>query len=76
VERLLLQVFVDRNGIDISAFPELTSLAEHPDAAKVSDANGNAAVLTVLADYAGFLETVRNGDLGKTAQLWLDNAVS
>jgi len=71
VGRLLLHVFVDRNEIDISSFPELSSLAEHPDTSKVNDANGNAAVLTVMTDYTEFLEKVRNGDLGKTAQLWL-----
>ena len=71
VERLLLNVFVDRHHVDTSLFPELSDLAEHPEACKVSIASDSAAVQRLLIEHAGFLEEVRKGDLGKTAQFWV-----
>ena len=70
-ERLLLQVFTERHRIDTSSLPELSILAAHPEASKVSIANGSVAVESLMSDYAGFLTEVRKGDLGKTAQFWV-----
>ena len=65
VERLLLQEFVERHHIDTSAFPELNSLAEHPNASKVSDANNSDAVVTLMNYYARFLDEFKVMTWGK-----------
>ena len=68
VEKLLLNVFPDRYHIDTSLFSELSALAEHPEASKVSIASGIDAVQALIIEYTGFLEGVRKGELGKTVQ--------
>ena len=71
VERLLLQVFVEQKHVDKAPFPELSKLAESPDASKLCDVISNSAIFKLLTDYAGFVGGVRDGDLGKTAQFWV-----
>ena len=69
VEKLLLNVFPDRYHIDTSSFSELSALAEHPEASKVSIASGIDAVQALIIEYTGFLEGVQKK--GKTVQFWV-----
>jgi len=59
VERLLVKVFVERNCIDITAFPEVINLAKEPNASTFGKMNSSTRVNVLVTDFCNFLDDVR-----------------
>jgi len=71
LERLLLQAFVDRHGFDIASYPELLTLATEPNASSLDEVENSPTIATMFNQFTAFLDEVRRGEMGKTAQFWV-----
>ena len=71
LERLLLERFLNERSVDCMELPEMVSLAEEPLCEKLLEVLNSASCNQFLDEYSKFHTSVRNGDLGKTAQFWL-----
>lgn len=76
MERMLMEVFVDmnkdeENGNQYADVPTIGILAGEPTRANVMNACDDSSCMEFVDKYERFKDTVRDGNLGKTAQFWL-----
>jgi hypothetical protein len=72
LERLLLEKFTSRYSFDIRQVDELKSLAVHSCYENCADVMENEDYISFTDQFQNFKQQVRNGQLEKTAQLWMN----
>jgi hypothetical protein len=72
LERLLLEKFTSQYSFNIRQVDELKSLAVHPCYENCADVMENEDNISFTDQFQNFKQQVRNGQLGKTAQLWMN----
>jgi len=71
ISRHLLQVFVKQTGIDVTTIPELADMSATPDHDHLNAVCESDSCQTFFSQLVDFVDQVRAGCLGKTAQFWV-----
>ena len=70
--RLVMRRFVDDNEVDVQTLSKLQQLSENPCAESLQNAKADDVSESFVRRLSDFVEGIRRGKLGKTAQFWIN----